>query len=201
MKQQTSVRVWDPLVRVLHWTLVIAFFVAYFTGEDAPPLHEWMGYLVLAIVIVRIFWGFVGSGHARFSDFVRGPGEVLRNLRDIVLMHPKRYLGHSPAGSAMVVLLLAMLTATTITGIIGDEQQEQVAPAAAAQANADDDDKSNGRKAEDEDGAEGPITEMHEVLANLTLALVLLHIGGVILSSFTHRENLIASMVSGRKRP
>jgi cytochrome b len=194
------VKVWDPLVRIVHWALVATFFTAYFTGEDAPPLHEWMGYIVLGLVILRIVWGFVGSGHARFSDFVRGPGEVLRNLRDIVLMHPKRYLGHSPAGGAMVVLLLVMLAATTVTGIIGEEQHEQAAPAAIAATDANGDEQESNHNGEGR-GEESPFVEAHEVLANLTLALVLLHIAGVILASFAHRENLVASMFTGRKRP
>lgn len=197
MTNEKPVKVWDPLVRIFHWALVATFFTAYFTGEDAPPLHEWMGYIVLGLVILRIVWGFVGSEHARFSGFVRGPGEVLRNLRDIVTMHPKRYLGHSPAGGAMVVLLLVMLAATTVTGIIGEEQMEQTAPTAAATAGHEDEQGADGER----HGEESPIAELHEVLSNLTLALVLLHIAGVILASFAHRENLVSSMFTGRKRP
>ncbi len=200
MQHQEAVRVWDPLVRILHWTLVVAFFVAYFTGEDAPPLHEWMGYLVLAVVIVRIVWGFAGSKHARFSDFVRGPGEVVQNMKGIVTLSAKRYLGHSPAGGAMVLLLIAMLVATTVTGILGDQEYESGSPIASAMANSDSRDikDDNGHEQERE---EGPLVELHEVLANLTLALVFLHIAGVLIASFSHRENLIASMFTGRKRP
>ena len=197
MADNQFVRVWDPLVRVFHWALVVTFFVAYSTGEESPPIHEWMGYAVLGLVILRIIWGFIGSEHARFSGFVRGPGEVLRNLRDIVTMHPKRYLGHSPAGGAMVVLLLVMLAATTVTGIIGEEQLEQTAPTAAATAGHEEENNGEG----EQNGEEGPIAELHEVLANVTLALVLLHVFGVILASFAHRENLVSSMFTGRKRP
>ena len=200
MANEKLINVWDPLVRICHWALVATFFTAYFTGEEGPEIHEWMGYVVLALVIFRILWGFIGSEHARFSDFVRGPGEVLRNLRDIVLVHPKRYLGHSPAGGAMVVLLLVMLAATTVTGIIGEAQYEQASPTANA-ATAADEHEQEGSRNGGQRGEESPIVEAHEVLSNLTLALVLLHIAGVILSSFTHRENLIASMVSGRKKP
>ncbi len=199
-KSPGTIVVWDLPVRIFHWALVAIFFTAYFTGEDAPPLHEWMGYAVLALVIFRILWGFTGSEHARFTDFVRGPGEVLRNLRDILLMHPKRYLGHSPAGGAMVVLLLVMLAATTVTGIIGEEQYEKATPSATAATGTDEHEQESDGNGEQR-GEESPIVEAHEVLSNLTLALVLLHIAGLILSSFTHRENLIASMFSGRKKP
>lgn len=191
-----QVEVWDPAVRVFHWLLVAAFFVAYFTGENVPPLHEWMGYAVLALVAFRVVWGFVGPEHARFADFVRGPGAVLANLRDVLLLRARRYLGHSPAGGAMVMLLLVMLAATTVTGIIGHEQMEGARPSA-TNVQERNGDENEGRKAHAE---EGPIAELHEVLANVTLALVLLHVAGVVLASFTHRENLIASMFTGRKR-
>ena len=69
-----KVLVWDPLVRIFHWTMVAAFTAAYVTGEDAPPLHEWMGYLVLALVLFRMVWGLVGEEHACFADFLRGSG-------------------------------------------------------------------------------------------------------------------------------
>jgi cytochrome b len=195
-----EVLVWDPLVRIFHWTLVAAFTAAYVTGEDAPPLHEWMGYVVLALVLLRIAWGFVGPEHARFADFLRGPGQILSNLRDIVLLRPRRYLGHSPAGGAMVILLLAMLAATTVTGILAEESEHPVATASiVASAVADENGNETGRAGAAEQG-ESPLVEAHEVLANLTLALVFLHIAGVILASFTHRENLIAAMFTGRKR-
>lgn len=199
MERTNGIKVWDPLVRIFHWALVVAFVTAYATGEDLHEVHEWMGYTVLGLVVFRVVWGFVGPAHARFADFLQGPAEVLRNLKDVVLMHPKRYLGHSPAGGAMVILLLALLAATTVTGIITDEQRERAGPetAAATQPAAHD---SRGESKGAEDDEDSPIEEVHEVLANVTLALVLLHILGVVLASFAHRENLVASMFSGRKR-
>jgi cytochrome b len=199
MEGTNRIKVWDPLVRIFHWALVVTFVTAYATGEDLHEVHEWLGYTVLGLVVFRVVWGFVGPAHARFADFLQGPAEVLRNLKDVVLMRPKRYLGHSPAGGAMVILLLALLAATAVTGIFVDEQREQKGPEVAAasppagyEARA----RSNGGE-RDEDSA---IEEVHETLANVTLALVLLHVAGVILASFTHRENLVASMFSGRKR-
>ena len=196
MKGTNGIKVWDPLVRIFHWMLVIAFFTAYATGEDIHEVHEWMGYTVLGLVVFRVLWGFVGPAHARFSNFVRGPAEVLRNLKDVILMHPKRYLGHSPAGGAMVVLLLAMLVATAVTGIFAEESGEQAGPKMAVTASPHE--AGAGKEAEHE--KDSLIEEVHEVLANVTLALVLLHIAGVILASFAHRENLVASMFTGRKR-
>jgi len=196
MPDANEIKVWAPRVRIFHCLLVITFVSAYVTGEDVHQAHEWMGYTVHGLVVFRIVWGFVGPANARFSDFVRGPAEVLRNLKDIALMHPKRYLGHSPAGGAMVVLLLAMLAATTATGIVADEPHEQAGPGATVTPPTGE----RGAQSKDAQDDESPIAEAHEVLANVTLALVLLHIAGVILASFAHRENLVAAMITGRKR-
>jgi cytochrome b len=190
---ERSVQVWDPAVRIFHWSLAIAFFAAYLSGEELHALHEVMGYTILVLVIFRIIWGFIGPGHARFADFVHGPAVVLANLKDIVLMRPKRYLGHGPAAGAMVLLLLIMLAATTATGIIADEQRESAHMISSVGA-AD-----NEIRDEHED-EESLVTELHETLANYTLALVFVHVAGVLLASFTHRENLARSMVTGRKR-
>jgi cytochrome b len=189
-----DVKVWDPAVRIFHWSLVVAFLVAYFSAEELHDLHEFTGYLVLVLVIFRLVWGIVGNEYARFADFVRGPREVARNLRDIALMRPKRYLGHSPAGGAMVVVLLAMLAATSVTGIVVQEQGELMSLAAVASGLEDDDD-------DEHEAEQGTIAQLHETLSDLTIMLTLLHIAGVILASFTHRENLTKSMFTGRKRP
>jgi cytochrome b len=189
-----DVKVWDPAVRIFHWSLVVAFLVAYFSAEELHDLHEFTGYLVLVLVIFRLVWGIVGNEYARFADFVRGPREVARNLRDIALMRPKRYLGHSPVGGAMVVVLLAMLAATSVTGIVVQEQGELMSLAAVASGLEDDDD-------DEHEAEQGTVAQLHETLSDLTIMLTLLHIAGVILASFTHRENLTKSMFTGRKRP
>src|SRR5512146_2385405 len=126
---QSEVKVWDPLVRIVHWGLVVSFFTAY-AIEEPEAVHVWVGYAVLALALVRVLWGLVGTPHARFSDFVYGPATVLGNLKDIVLMHPKRYLGHSPAVGAMAVLLLLGLLATAVTGVMLYGADEQAGPLA-----------------------------------------------------------------------
>jgi len=121
--QPTGILVWDPLVRFGHWALVAAFAVAYFSaaeGASGPGVwHVWSGYLVGSIVVLRVVWGFVGPRHARFSDFVYGPLKTLVYLRDLLLLGgTRRYLGHSPAGGAMVIALLICLAATVATGVV-----------------------------------------------------------------------------------
>ncbi|MEZ5502881.1 MAG: cytochrome b/b6 domain-containing protein, partial [Halioglobus sp.] len=103
---EDTVTVWDPIVRIGHWTLVIAFLTAYFTEDDLLTLHVWAGYVVGGIICFRLIWGLVGSRHARFSDFVRSPTVVWHYLRDLFAHRAKRYIGHNPAGGAMIVALL-----------------------------------------------------------------------------------------------
>ena len=178
------VYVWDPFVRVFHWTLVLAFTVAYLTEEDLLTVHVWAGYLVGALIVARVVWGFVGSSHARFSDFLYSPGAALRYVRDLMLLRAERHLGHSPGGGYMVVLLLLFLAATVVTGLIVYGGEQQAGPLA-------------GMFTEDTGEA---MEEVHEVLANVTLALVIAHVAAVLLASFAHRENLVNAMLTGYKR-
>ena len=210
-----EVRVWDPLVRVFHWSLVAAFTVAWISGEEWDDVHEIAGYVVLGLVAFRVVWGFVGTRHARFTDFVRGPATVARYLASLLTPHPTHYLGHNPAGGWMVVALLAANLALCVSGLEllaaegrgplaavqapADAAMAAVLPAA-ARANGDDDDRRRGRERERGGDGEDFWEDVHEVLANLTLALVLVHIAGVIVSSALHRENLVRAMVTGRKR-
>lgn len=182
---QSRVYVWDPFVRVFHWTLVVAFTVAYLTEDDLLTVHVWAGYVVGALVVARVVWGFVGSPHARFSDFVYAPATALRYVRDLLLFRGERHLGHSPGGGYMVVLLLVFLAATVVTGLVVYGGDQQAGPLAGMFT------KDTGEVVE----------EVHEVFANITLALVFAHIAAVVLACFVLRENLIRAMVTGYKRP
>lgn len=183
-----QVRVWDAFVRIAHWALVAGFFVAYFTEDDLLAVHVWAGYLVGAIVVARVVWGFVGPQHARFSDFLYSPTKVLGYLGGLFRRTAARYLGHSPAGGAMVLVLLISLAATVWSGLTVYAYDQGAGPLAGILA--------GGTQAQEEYWE-----ELHEFFANLALALVVLHIAGVLLASFVHRENLPWAMVSGSKRP
>jgi len=181
---QKQIYVWDPFVRFFHWTLVVAFTIAYFTEDDLLRLHVWAGYVVGALIVARLVWGFIGPSRARFSDFIYNPSTTIGYLRDMLLVRAKRYIGHSPGGGAMVVLLLLFLTATVVTGLVVYGGEHQAGPLAGMFS------KETGEA----------IEGVHNVLANLTLALVLAHIAAVLLASFAHRENLVRAMITGYKR-
>jgi cytochrome b len=201
-----STLVWDPLVRYGHWALVAAFAVAYLSAEEetggADPSHVWGGYVVGVIVLLRVVWGFVGPRHARFSDFVRSPLMDLAYFRDLLYGRARRYAGHSPAGGAMVIALLVCLAATVTTGLMAYAEQGK-GPLAVVMTNAN----ANSNEAEHRalaktggEQSESTIGELHGLLANITVALVVAHIFGVAVASVVHKENLVLAMITGRKR-
>ena len=191
--------IWDPLVRIGHWTIVAAFAIAYFTEDELLTLHVWAGYAVGAAVVIRIAWGFVGPERARFSDFIYAPRTVIAYLSDLVRLRGQRYLGHSPAGGAMVVALLAMLAATVVTGLMTYGADKKAGPLAAFYA-AEGPQPSPSVDRSHKPAEESAIREIHDLLADLTLVLVIVHVGGVALASVVHRENLVRAMITGRKR-
>lgn len=202
--------VWDPLVRIFHWSLVLTFFIAYFTDDDTLAIHVWSGYAISLLIIFRIIWGFVGTKHARFSDFVFGPITTLKYVRDALEFRAKRYLGHNPAGGLMVLIMLALLFATVWSGmeLLAIENKAsrsaniESAPVSklfipASSALADEDDHDRERNEDDESDF---WEDVHEVQAHMMLALIFLHIAGVVFSSLAHRENLVRAMITGRKK-
>jgi cytochrome b len=183
---QNQIKVWDIFVRVFHWSLAAAFFVAYVTEEELLSLHVVAGYAVAGLIALRLLWGFVGTRHARFSDFVYRPAEVKAFVKDTVQLRAKRYLGHNPAGGAMILMMLASLLLTSFTGMALYGIEESAGPLAMlGQSYA---------------LPEGPMEELHEFFANLTLLMVAIHVAGVLVESLIHHENLAKSMLTGMKR-
>ena len=214
---QNEVSVWDPVVRIGHWLIAITFAVAFMTEDDLLGLHVWAGYLLGLVLLLRICWGFFGPKHARFADFLYGPAAAVRYFIDLICFRARRYVGHSPAGAIMVYALLVCLAATVVSGMAVYGAQEKAGPlgrffASAAPtvsmpsvvrpAFADEDSERSESRAESPGGRRrgGALKEIHEFLANLTLWLVIAHIGGVILVSVINRENLVRAMITGRKR-
>jgi cytochrome b len=167
------VRVWDPFVRLFHWSLVGLFVLALITGDEVERLHLAAGYAIAGLAALRVAWGFVGPRHARFRDFVRPPREVLDYLRAAVRLRAPRHLGHNPAGGAMAVALLALLAGVAATCFTMTTDAFW--------------------------GAQW-VEDLHEGLVNTMLVLIALHVIGVLFASFEHGENLIRAMFTGRKR-
>lgn len=168
-----TVPVWDPIVRLFHWSLVMAFVVAWVTGDEMQGVHEWAGYAIVGLLVIRIVWGFVGTTHARFCDFIYSPSTILGFLIDTIRLRARRYRGHNPAGGAMVIALVIMLAATAATGLMMTTDAYW--------------------------GAEW-VEDVHEAAANLSIVLVGLHLVGVFVASVEHRENLLRAMITGYKR-
>jgi len=168
------IRVWDPFVRAFHWALALSFAVAWLSSETMERVHDAAGYVAGALVAARIVWGFVGPGYARFSEFVRSPATVLFYLKAMAEGSERRFIGHNPAGGAMIVVLLAAMAAVVATGWLLTTDAFWGSTAA---------------------------QHAHSIVAHGVLLLVFVHLAGVALASVRHRENLVQSMVGGVKRP
>lgn len=183
MESQELVKVWDLPLRVFHWLLVAGFFTAYLTEDDLLTVHVWAGYLVTGLLVFRLVWGFIGNDYARFSNFLCRPAQSIAYIKDLVALKTQRYIGHNPAGAAMIVLLLLSLLATVITGLAVYGADQAAGPLAAIGS-----------------GNEKMWEEVHEFFANFTLVLVFVHVAGVAIESYIHRENLARAMVHGYKK-
>lgn len=170
---KTTVKVWDPMVRIFHWSLVTCFAVAWLSADEWQDLHEVAGYTVMGLIAFRILWGLAGPRYARFRHFIHAPARVVAYLKDICKGREARHIGHNPAGGMMVLALLLGLSLLTFTGWLYTT---------------------------DRFWGEDWVEETHEFLANLLLMLAGLHLAGVILASVRHRESLVKAMLTGRKR-
>lgn len=187
MNAVIHVKVWDPWVRLFHWILVAAFFTAYLTDDELRSVHVWAGYIVFGLLVLRLLWGFGGTHHARFSDFVYSPRKILVYLKQVLTLKAPRYIGHNPAGGAMIMLILLSLLMTTVSGMAYYGADAWQGPLAGLM------------KHSDEFWIEA-LEETHEFFANFTLTLVVIHVIGVIWESLLHKENLVFAMINGRKR-
>jgi cytochrome b len=167
-----KVLVWDLPVRLFHWLMVLCFAGAYLTSESEHwrLAHVTFGYTMAGLVALRLIWGVIGTRHARFAAFVRGPAAVWRYLRSLMSGQPEHHLGHNPAGAVAIVLILGLTAAVTSTGWANFNEL----------------------------GGEW-LEEAHEVLANLMLIIIGVHVVGVVLSSRLHKENMVRAMITGYK--
>lgn len=181
--------VWDAPTRIFHWLIVAAVIVGWATGEADTAfwfeVHLISGYTLMAALVFRVIWGFAGSRHALFSDFLRGWGAVGDYTAKLARFKPPHFTGHNPLGGWMVILLLLALTGMVVTGLFGGEAHEdEVGPLAYMVAPA---------LAEE-------LVEVHEIIFNVLLVLVAIHIAGVIADTVLTRDNLVHAMITGYKR-
>lgn len=181
-----TIKVWDLLIRIFHWSLVGFFTLAYLTeGEDEwMTIHSYAGYSILILLVFRLLWGVMGTHNARFSNFITRPKEVLVYLKGLVTGKAKDYIGHNPVGAMMIVALIASIAITGFSGmaLYATDGHGPLATGFFAT------------------WPEGAIKEVHEFFANFTVFLVVIHVGGVIVSSLLHKENLVRAMVTGKKQ-
>lgn len=186
-EKTARLRVWDLPTRLFHWGLLAAVAAALTTGWAAPKwwidYHAWAGYAVLGLIAFRVVWAFFGSEYSKIASFAFGPATILHHLRGLFSRRPETFIGHNPAGAAMIFALAAVLIAIVATGLIQLGGIEKQGPLASAASFA------QGRSAHG----------LHEVLANVLLALIGAHVAGVIWESHRSRENLAAAMVTGDK--
>lgn len=216
MNDKRQVVVWDSFIRVFHWSLLLLVFVAYVTGDETGPVHRYAGYTVLLLVIARIGWGFWGTKHALFSDFICSPAKGLNYLKELLTRKPSHYIGHNPAAAWMILLLLTTSIITCLTGYAAHTVKRgmnslgygnTISIVAKAYADDDTNERHEGkhkRRAghagrEKDDGNESAWSEIHEISAQVMLILICLHILGVAVSSKMHNENLTKSMITGNK--
>jgi cytochrome b len=168
-----TIRVWDPVVRLFHWSVVAFCILDLAVFTDGKSVHRWIGYGVILALALRIVWGVIGSEHARFANFAPRPSALGAYLKQVLAGTEPRFLGHNPAGAVMMLALMALLAAVAATGwmltldaFFGNEELEEV----------------------------------HEALAYAILPLVALHVAGAVFASRRHGENLVWAMVTGQKR-
>ena len=181
----SDVKVWDLPTRIFHWSLVVLVVSSWLTAEDKGllyVLHTISGYLVFLLILFRLAWGVLGNDRARFGDFVYAWPAVRTYLGGLWRFRPARSLGHNPLGGWMVVLLLVMLLAITVTGMVGAARE----PGALLNGLVD-------------PTLARSVRHIHELLANILYFLVALHILGVLADWILTGDNLIRAMATGRK--
>lgn len=169
-----KILVWDIPTRVFHWLLAVSFLGAYLTAESERyrDLHLLLGYTLIGLILFRLIWGVAGTRYARFASFLTSPARVIAYLRSLIRHEPEHHVGHNPAGALAILLLLGLGLLTAFSGIL----------------------------LYFEVGGEEAFEEVHEAFANGMLAIVIVHVAGVIVSSRLHRENLVRAMLTGYKR-
>ncbi len=179
-----AVTVWDLPLRLFHWSLLLLFVIAYATGnrERYYGLHQAAGFALLGLLAFRLFWGFLGNRAARFSGFLRGPRAVSDHVRELLHGRVERAAGHNPLGGWAVIAMLVLLVVEVISGLFSSTFDYE-GPLASLVSDAWSD----------------RMASIHSLNLDLLLAMIGLHLLGIAVTSILGRENLVASMIHGRK--
>ncbi len=200
-----SIKVWDIVVRVFHWSLVLFVTVSFFTGEVLETVHAYSGYIIIALLAIRIVWGFIGTHYARFSNFIYSPKTIISYLKNLSDETADNYIGHNPVGGAMIIFMILFFGVTAWTGLKA-YAEEGKGPLAAVEMSSTphvqaDVELHDGHKkhAQNPEKKDEFWEDVHEIVANFMILIVLLHIGGVLISSEILKEDLIRPMLTGYK--
>lgn len=182
-----QVRIWDAPTRLFHWLLALLILAQYLTGEfDLVDMrwHFWGGYATLALILFRLLWGLFGSQTSRFGEFVRGPSAVTAYIRNRFSSGEKVSVGHNPLGGWSVIALLVVVAAQAVTGLFSSNDEDDAGVLAA---------HVSGHTVK-------LLTHWHHLIQNLLLVLIAIHVAAVLLYLLLRHDNLIAPMLSGRRR-
>jgi len=188
MKQKASVQAWDMPTRLFKWALVLAVAMAWASnkyGGDTPEWHKWNGYLILVLVVFRLFWGLVGGATARFSLFFPTPGRVMAYLGGFVHGERRHYLGHNPLGACMILLLLAALFCQALVGLYSADPDRLIIEGPLAHTVSD--------------ATIDKASHLHNLGFNILLALIAVHVTANLAYDLIAREGLVRAMILGRK--
>jgi cytochrome b len=172
-KVKQAIMVWDMPVRVFHWLLVICFAGAWLSSESErlAMIHYAFGYTACLLVLIRLIWGVIGTRYARFNQFLKSPKAVLGHFMAMLRGHPHHDVGHNPAGGLVMFALMLLILLIGLTGYLS--VKEFLGDFA---------------------------SEAHEAVASLVLGLVIIHVIAAIGMSVFERQNLVRSMVTGKKK-
>jgi cytochrome b len=174
LKNEKEIALWDPFVRVFHWSLASAFLLNYWVTEGGDEIHEWLGYTALVLVLARVVWGFGNTGAARWAAFWPTRTRLAAHWSEIRSGEPHRKLGHSAFGA---VVMIGMMGGMLLLGILGFAMEEI-----------------------DYFWGDDRLESIHESIADVVAVLTAIHLGGALVQSFWLRENLPLSMITGRRR-
>jgi cytochrome b len=179
-------KVWDLPVRIFHWLLVLAIIGAYVSnraGVEYFNYHLWCGYTVVVLVSFRILWGIVGTYHARFRNFVRGPIHTLRYGFATLRNREKHYTGHNPLGAVMVIVLLLSLLVHSVLGLFANDEVLNFGPLYGYISNE----------------LSIRLTSLHKQIFYWIMGAVALHVLAVLAHRVFKKENLVRAMITGDK--